>query len=88
MRPVLARLGGEIHHAGGTGSGAAVKLMVNALFGIQASAMAELIGFARKLELDVEKAIEILNATPVSSPAAKMIQHIEIGATDIVISLV
>jgi 3-hydroxyisobutyrate dehydrogenase len=43
-RPVFNALGGAIHHAGPTGSGAAVKLMLNALLGIQAAAMAELIG--------------------------------------------
>jgi 3-hydroxyisobutyrate dehydrogenase len=70
--PILKRLGGAIHHAGGSGSGAAVKLMVNALFGIQVAAVAELIGFARNLNLDVEQAMRILGSTPVSSPAARM----------------
>jgi 3-hydroxyisobutyrate dehydrogenase-like beta-hydroxyacid dehydrogenase len=71
-RPVLERLGGAIHHAGPSASGAAVKLMVNGLFGIQVAAVAELIGFARKLGLDVGKAIEILGSTHVASPAASM----------------
>lgn len=70
-RPLLERLGGETHHAGGPGAGAVVKLMVNALFGAQAAMMGELIGFAEKAGLDPSRAVEILTATPVASPAAK-----------------
>jgi 3-hydroxyisobutyrate dehydrogenase-like beta-hydroxyacid dehydrogenase len=72
VEPVLKVMGGAVHHAGATGSGAGVKLMVNALFGIQLATMGELIGFAKKLELDPMKAIDILGATPVCSPAAKL----------------
>ena len=71
VRPLLDVMGGAVHHAGGNGAGAAVKLMVNALFGVQLAAMAELIGFARRTGLDAAKAVEIIGATPVSSPAAK-----------------
>lgn len=70
--PVLKAMGGEVHHAGGIGSGAGVKLMVNALFGIQLAAIGELIGLAKKIGLDAAKAVEILGATPVCSPAAKL----------------
>jgi len=70
--PVLKAMGGAVHHAGAVGSGAGVKLMVNALFGIQLAAMGELIGLAKKIGLDPVKAIEILGATPVCSPAAKL----------------
>ncbi|MFX8565876.1 NAD-binding protein, partial [Acinetobacter baumannii] len=54
------------------GSGAGVKLMVNALFGIQLAAIGELIGLAKKIGLAAAKAVEILGATPVCSPAAKL----------------
>ncbi len=50
-------------------SGAAVKLMVNALFGTQLAAMAELLGLARATGIDPARAVEILTATPVASPA-------------------
>lgn len=70
--PILKHMGGAVHHAGAVGSGAATKLMVNALFGIQLAAMAELIGFAKKSGFDVAKLVEIIGATPVCSPAAKM----------------
>lgn len=69
---LLKAMGGSVHHAGAVGSGAGVKLMVNALFGIQLAAMGELIGLAKKMGLDATKAVEILSSTPVCSPAAKL----------------
>jgi 3-hydroxyisobutyrate dehydrogenase len=69
---VLKSMGGAVHHAGEIGSGAAVKLIVNAMFGIQVAAMAELLGFAARAGLDPAKALEILGSTPVASPAAKL----------------
>ncbi len=70
VRPILKPLAAAVHHAGGHGAGAAVKLMVNALFGAQLGLMAELIGFADKVGVDPVSAIEIVGATPVCSPAA------------------
>jgi 3-hydroxyisobutyrate dehydrogenase len=70
--PLLKAMGAVVHHAGAVGNGAGVKLMVNALFGIQLAAMGELIGLARKIGLDAAKATEILATTPVCSPAAKI----------------
>ena len=70
-RPVLEAMGSAIHHAGKAGSGTAIKLAVNALFGTQAAAMAELISFMESCGLDKSRAVDILTATPVCSPAAK-----------------
>lgn len=69
--PLLLEMGGAVHHAGPSGSGAAVKLAVNALFGIQVAAVAETIGALRKAGIDAARAVEIIGATPVASPAAK-----------------
>lgn len=71
-RPVLETLGSAVHHAGASGAGAAVKLMVNTLFGAELAVMAELIGFARQAGLDPARAVEIIGATPVCAPGAKM----------------
>lgn len=70
-RPALEAMGSAVHHAGATGAGTAVKLAVNALLGIQAAAMAELIGMLQKTGTDPATALEILGATPVISPIAK-----------------
>jgi len=69
--PMLKAMGGAVHHAGPSGAGAAVKLGVNALLGVQVAAMAEIIGMLGANGVDAAKAIDILGATPVASPAAK-----------------
>lgn len=71
VEPLLRAMGGAVHHAGPNGAGAAVKLAVNAMFGAQVAALAELIGALRAAGVDPAKAAEILAATPVGSPAAK-----------------
>jgi 3-hydroxyisobutyrate dehydrogenase len=70
-RPILQAMGSTIHHAGIVGSGMTIKLAVNTLFGIQISALGELIGLMKGCGLDETKAVEILTSTPVCSPAAK-----------------
>lgn len=71
VEPVLMAMGGAVHHAGGPGAGSAVKLMVNSLFAAQVALIAELLGMAAGAGIDVARAVEILGATPVASPAAK-----------------
>lgn len=70
-QPILQAMGSTIHHAGAVGSGMTIKLAVNALFGIQISALGELLGLMKGCGLDETKAVEILTSTPVCSPAAK-----------------
>ena len=49
----------------------AMKLAVNAMFGIQIAAFAEVIGMLTKNGLELEKAIQYLSDLPVISPAVK-----------------
>jgi 3-hydroxyisobutyrate dehydrogenase len=69
--PVLRAMGAAIHHVGAAGAGAAVKLAVNALFGVQVTALAELIGALAKSGIDLGRAIDAIGATPVCSVAGK-----------------
>ncbi len=69
-KPVLLAMGGAVHHAGGAGDGALVKLMVNALFASQLATLAELLGLAGHGGVDPSRALDIIAATPVMSPAA------------------
>jgi 3-hydroxyisobutyrate dehydrogenase len=69
--PLLLATGVAVHHAGATGAGAAAKLAVNALFGVQVAALAEMLALARKAGLSAERTIDIIAATPVCSPAAR-----------------
>lgn len=70
-RPLLALLGVAQLHAGPVGSGAALKLIANALFGIQVAALAELLAQLPALGLDPAAAVGLLGQTAVMSPAAK-----------------
>jgi 3-hydroxyisobutyrate dehydrogenase-like beta-hydroxyacid dehydrogenase len=69
--PALKAMGGAIHHAGPAGAGTALKLAVNALFGVQVAALAELFGALVRQGVNEGTAADILGATPVASPAAK-----------------
>jgi 3-hydroxyisobutyrate dehydrogenase len=70
--PILLAMGGAVHHAGAAGAGATVKLMLNSLFGAQLAIIAELIGLATRMGIDPARAIDIIGATPVASPAVKL----------------
>jgi 3-hydroxyisobutyrate dehydrogenase len=68
---LLKDLGSAVHHAGPNGTGAALKLAVNALFAVQVAALAELLSLAGEHGASMERAAEIIGATPVASLAAK-----------------
>jgi 3-hydroxyisobutyrate dehydrogenase len=70
---ILSVMGSLIHHAGPVGSGAAMKLAVNALFGIQVAALSEVLGCLGKLNFEESKAIDLLASMPIISPALKRI---------------
>jgi 3-hydroxyisobutyrate dehydrogenase len=59
------------HHIGSVGQGMAMKLAVNALFGVQVAALAELLGLLSKDGISSEKAMECFGNLPVLSLAAK-----------------
>lgn len=70
IRSVLASTG-SAQFVGGTAQGMAMKLAVNALFGIQVAALGEIIGILGKNGIDPTRAMECLGELPVISPAAK-----------------
>lgn len=70
-QPILDTLGGAVHHVGEAGNGMAIKLAVNTLLAVQSAAIAELIGVLQQCGLAGERAVSILTATPVCSPAVK-----------------
>ncbi len=79
--PVLRRLGGAVHHMGPAGTGAQMKLLANSLFAVQVAAVAELIGALHGTGLDPARAVEVLAATPVASPAASTAVTAMLGDT-------
>lgn len=70
-KPVLSAIGSVAHHAGPAGAGAALKLVVNALLGIQVAALGELLGAAEQMGLDRRRAGEVLVEMPSCSASAK-----------------
>ena len=72
IQPVLAAIGSVAHHVGAIGAGAALKLVVNAMLGVQVALLGELLGSAQRLGLDLARAVEVLAQTPPCSPAAKI----------------
>lgn len=71
LTPLLKVMGGAVLHAGNAGAGSALKLAVNALFGIQVAAMSEVLGMLERSGIAKQEAIEMLGNTPVVSPALK-----------------
>ena len=68
---LLAAGGASVRHIGFIGQGMAMKLGVNALLGIQVTALAEILGMLSKQGINIEKALECLGELPTMSPAAK-----------------
>jgi 3-hydroxyisobutyrate dehydrogenase-like beta-hydroxyacid dehydrogenase len=69
--PLFSAASAAVHHAGASGAGAVAKLAVNALFGVQVAAIAELCELVRHAGASPERVLDIIAATPVCSPAAK-----------------
>jgi 3-hydroxyisobutyrate dehydrogenase-like beta-hydroxyacid dehydrogenase len=70
-QPLLSAIGNAAHHVGAPGSGAALKLLVNALLTIQVATMGELLGAAEQLGLDRRRAGEVIVELPTCSASAK-----------------
>jgi 3-hydroxyisobutyrate dehydrogenase len=70
-QPILSVIGNVAHHVGAAGSGAAMKLLVNALLSIQVATIGELLGVAERLGLDRKRAGEVIVEMPSCSASAK-----------------
>jgi 3-hydroxyisobutyrate dehydrogenase len=70
LRPVFESVSSAVHHVGPVGTGARLKLVVNTLFATQVAAVAEQLGVLRRSGLEVPRALDVLRAMPVTSPAA------------------
>ena len=67
-RPVFDLMGQAVHHVGPVGSGALVKLAVNALMGVGVAAAAELLAALQASGVDPSTAAEVIGATPAAAP--------------------
>jgi 3-hydroxyisobutyrate dehydrogenase-like beta-hydroxyacid dehydrogenase len=75
-RPVLTTMASAIHHIGPNGSGTQMKLAVNAFFGVQVSALSEIIGLMEKSGIEKDKTITLFNQLPTTSAALQGIGNL------------
>lgn len=68
--PALRAMGSAVNHLGPLGAGAEAKLVVNALMGVQVTALAELIGLMRRSGVDPARVLAAAATTTVWSQAA------------------
>lgn len=81
LRPVLAAMGGAVHHAGPVGAGCLAKLYVNAMFGAQLALTGEFIGLVQRAGFDPVPIIKAYAETPVASPALKLAAPAMLGTS-------
>ena len=72
IKPLLAATSRAIHHMDAVGSAAAMKLAVNAQYGVQVAIWAEMLALLERLEIAPENAVEILNTLPTTSPTMQI----------------
>ncbi|MEV1328170.1 NAD(P)-dependent oxidoreductase [Micromonospora costi] len=70
VAPVLAALG-TVRHLGGTGSGAAAKLVLNAALLIGVGGVADALTVARAVGVDRDTALDLLGAGPLGAAVAR-----------------
>lgn len=68
LRPLFQVLGKHIFHLGDTGAGTKMKLLVNAMLGITAAGLAEVLGIADAANLGRSQVLDVLATSAVWSP--------------------
>jgi 3-hydroxyisobutyrate dehydrogenase-like beta-hydroxyacid dehydrogenase len=72
IREVLAATSSGQHHVGNVGAGAAMKLAINSLYGVQVAIWAEMLTLLERQGLAITQAVEVLNTLPTTSPALQV----------------
>ena len=73
FRALAATTSKALLHAGATGQGGVLKLMINGLLAAQTAAMAELLAYGSRMGLDMSSALDLITPIPVTSPAAAFV---------------
>ena len=68
-KPIFQTIAKQYFHLGDSGSGTAMKLVVNTLLGVGMQAIAEAVVLGEKAGLDRERLLEVLSKTAVIAPA-------------------
>jgi len=72
-RPALDAFADAVHHLGPVGDAAVVKLAVNALFGVQVAAYAEVAALLAASGVDTAGALALVRELPITSPTLRRI---------------
>lgn len=72
IRPAFEKIGNEIIHLGGIGSGQLSKMINNVLFNVHLAALAEVLPMAAKMGLKPEKVAQVINTGSGQSFASKV----------------
>ncbi|MDH4441549.1 MAG: NAD(P)-dependent oxidoreductase [Rhizobium sp.] len=67
-RPLLECMAAKVMHVGPQGSGALLKLSINALFAAQLASIAEVLGFLSRNGFTVTRAAELIGQFPIVAP--------------------
>lgn len=73
VKDILSVMGAAVHYMGPSGAGMMMKFAVNAIFGIQVAAFAEMLNMAETAGIAMEKVVETLGTLPTTSPALKLV---------------
>lgn len=71
VQDVLLASSSKIHHVGTVGQGMAMKLAVNALFGVQVAAVAEILNLLNQQGIPLDRSMATLKELPVTSLAVR-----------------
>src|SRR5256712_3924844 len=78
VRPILESLG-DVRHVGAPGSGAAMKLVVNATLGASMVALGEALALATSLSLDRTAVLDVLAESPIGPSVRAKRANVEAG---------
>jgi 3-hydroxyisobutyrate dehydrogenase-like beta-hydroxyacid dehydrogenase len=78
VEPILAPLG-SLHHVGGLGAGAAIKVVVNSTLGAAIAAFGEALALGDDFGLDRSVLLDVLSDTPIASTVEAKRANVESG---------
>ena len=83
FEPVAKTMGKAVVHVGEQGQGIALKMLVNAMLALQTAGLADILKVGETLGLDKARAMDLLEPTPILSPAAAFVgRQIASGSHD------
>jgi 3-hydroxyisobutyrate dehydrogenase-like beta-hydroxyacid dehydrogenase len=80
VRPIVELLG-DVHHMGGVGAGAAMKLVANSTLGAAIVALGEALALGQSLGLERTTVLDVLEDSPIGPTVRAKRSNVESGQT-------